>query len=226
MRWEDGEIGHSGCFPGDVMESAGGGKRPFAMLKHEGWNIRRNLIIDAAERVFSQKAFNRASMREIANHAGISVASIYTYFENQEELFLEASLRKSERLIRELSELIDNDHMTISTVASAYIDFISNNHEYFSMVQHNMLYAQFTSGESRKKVLVHFQCLFEKIDVIISKYIASNTPRKYSHLLFAALNGILLPYRKLPDRSNDEALLYMKELACLLSELMENYQPK
>ena len=45
---------------------------------------RREQIIDAAMRVFSQKGFTRATNKDIAREAGITPGLIYHYFENKE----------------------------------------------------------------------------------------------------------------------------------------------
>ena len=47
---------------------------------------RREQLIDAAMRVFSQKGFTRATNRDIAREAGITPGLIYHYFENKEAL--------------------------------------------------------------------------------------------------------------------------------------------
>lgn len=47
---------------------------------------RREQIIDAAMRVFSQRGFTRATNKDIAREAGITAGLIYHYFENKEAL--------------------------------------------------------------------------------------------------------------------------------------------
>src|SRR5260370_31447339 len=47
---------------------------------------RREQIIDAAMRVFSQKGFTRATNKDIAREAGITPGLIYYYFESKEAL--------------------------------------------------------------------------------------------------------------------------------------------
>ncbi len=75
-------------------------KNTLSQMKTREREDRKNLIIDAAEQVFSNKPFNKVSMREIADEAGIAPSSIYTYFPNQESLFVEATVRDSNRLHR------------------------------------------------------------------------------------------------------------------------------
>lgn len=62
---------------------------------------KRDQILDGAQRVFTAKGFDAASMNDITREANVSKGTIYVYFENKEELF--------EALIdRERSHLFDN----------------------------------------------------------------------------------------------------------------------
>ena len=54
---------------------------------------RRQQIIVAAKRIFSEKGFNKATMEEIAKEAELSPGTIYLYFKNKEELSASLSLR-------------------------------------------------------------------------------------------------------------------------------------
>ena len=56
------------------------------MNKRSGIESRKR-IIDAAMDVFSRKGYAKASIREIAKTAGISVGGVYLYFKNKEELY-------------------------------------------------------------------------------------------------------------------------------------------
>ncbi|MFC1825919.1 TetR/AcrR family transcriptional regulator [Thermodesulfobacteriota bacterium] len=54
---------------------------------------RRQQIMIAAKRVFSEKSFNKATMEDIAKEAELSPGTIYLYFKNKDELFASLSLR-------------------------------------------------------------------------------------------------------------------------------------
>lgn len=49
---------------------------------------RRNQILDAATKVFAEKGFARATIKEIARVAGVADGTIYIYFKNKEDLIL------------------------------------------------------------------------------------------------------------------------------------------
>ncbi|MEN6392180.1 MAG: helix-turn-helix domain-containing protein, partial [Syntrophomonas sp.] len=48
---------------------------------------KRELIIEAAIKVFSQKGYHNTRMEEIAQAAGIGKGTIYEYFESKLQLF-------------------------------------------------------------------------------------------------------------------------------------------
>jgi AcrR family transcriptional regulator len=54
---------------------------------------RRQQIIIAAKRVFSEKGFSKATMEDIAKEAELSPGTLYLYFKNKEELYASLSLR-------------------------------------------------------------------------------------------------------------------------------------
>ncbi|MDR3569573.1 MAG: helix-turn-helix domain containing protein [Syntrophobacteraceae bacterium] len=83
-------------------------------------------MIDAAERVFASKPFDEVSMRDIASEAGISHATIYRYFPDQQTLFVDALVRGVEQLRSLLEEAVaGNRDAPVDTAADAFIGFLS-----------------------------------------------------------------------------------------------------
>ncbi|MDQ0578493.1 TetR/AcrR family transcriptional regulator [Streptomyces rishiriensis] len=60
---------------------------------------RRQLISEAAGRVFSQRGYHAASMEEIAAEVGISAAALYRHFPNKYALFAECANTMVDRLV-------------------------------------------------------------------------------------------------------------------------------
>lgn len=54
---------------------------------------RRQQIIVAAKRVFSEKGFSKSTMEDIAREAELSPGTLYLYFKNKDELYASLSLR-------------------------------------------------------------------------------------------------------------------------------------
>jgi len=60
---------------------------------------KRNQILDGARRCFLRVGFEASSMNEITAEAGVSKGTIYVYFQNKEELFIELIKRERAALI-------------------------------------------------------------------------------------------------------------------------------
>jgi AcrR family transcriptional regulator len=54
---------------------------------------RRQQIIVAAKRVFSERGFSKTTMEDIAREAELSPGTLYLYFKNKDELYASLSLR-------------------------------------------------------------------------------------------------------------------------------------
>jgi AcrR family transcriptional regulator len=70
---------------------------------------RRTQILDAATRVFASKGFNRATIRDVAQDAGVADGTIYNYFANKTDLLfgLLDRLNDTERRPASLAQAAD-----------------------------------------------------------------------------------------------------------------------
>lgn len=101
-------------------------------------------ILRVSKKLFLKSNFRSTSMRDIANTANISVANIYTYFKNKDEI-LEAItnpiIQKIEDSIEkfEANELIESNRKIhekeyINNLFKDVIDFIVENKDEFSLL--------------------------------------------------------------------------------------------
>jgi AcrR family transcriptional regulator len=67
----------------------------------------RDLLLDAAEQIFSSRGFEGASLDEIADTAGYTRGAIYKHFGSKEELFLAVNKRFNERFLAGFLDLLD-----------------------------------------------------------------------------------------------------------------------
>ncbi len=80
----------------------------------------RQKILSAACAVFSERGFEKASVREVARRAGISVGGIYLYFPNKQELY--TGLMRSQ-----VDEFISSmEHLRSETPDAALRGFIQS----------------------------------------------------------------------------------------------------
>lgn len=192
-------------------------------LKLKEREIRRNLIIDAAQKIFGNKTFDRASMREIARQANMAPSSIYTYFENQETLFVEAILRETNELLEELESMVSQEtEIDIEDLMNRYLDFYIDHENHWRMITHFFLFGNISSKSSRRLNNVARRIL-DIFDIIFQKMNYKGDVRLLSHTFFSSLSGILISFRKYPGRSDDEIRIHMKRIANVVRGMLLPY---
>lgn len=81
-------------------------------MSHAVQTIRRgrkfDQVIDGARAIFLRDGFERASVDDIAREAGVSKATLYSYFPDKRLLFLEIAKAECRRVADEAEELIDD----------------------------------------------------------------------------------------------------------------------
>ena len=190
----------------------------FSSLKKQEKQARRDIIISAAERVFSNKPFIEVTIRDIAKEAGISHASIYRYFPDQQTLFVEAFLRGADNIIQFLEELIIADKtVSIEKVTDKFIGYLIENDRYFRMMTHFMLDGSL-SPELVDRLNVAERLLLDQMDKLFIRMKAKGNVRMLSHAYFAAMNGVLITFRNYPGRSKDEVADHMKKLGKIIAQ--------
>lgn len=189
--------------------------KSFYDLKEIERNNRKNIIIDAAERVFAAKPFKQVTMRDIAKEAGITAGAIYRYFPDQQALFVEAFLRGAEKIILEIEHVIARSKNPLKDTIAAFLKFLMKHDQYFRMMTHFMLDAHLSYelveklNESERKLLDQFTKLFA----------SKPHARLLAHSLFAAMNGIIITFHNYPGRSQKDIHRHMNRLGDILYQL-------
>jgi len=67
---------------------------------------RREQIVEAATRVFAEKGFRRATIKEVARESGVSEGTIYNYFEDKDDILMAIlhRLNETERRVEDIEE--------------------------------------------------------------------------------------------------------------------------
>ena len=111
---------------------------------------RRQQIIVAAKRVFSEKGFSKTTMEDIAREAELSPGTLYLYFKNKDELYASLSLRILQYLNIRLEDVTKetdrNPEQKIESIKEALYDV----YQFDPMILINMFHLQ--SGETLKNI--------------------------------------------------------------------------
>jgi len=196
--------------------------KTFSHVKDEAKLARQTIIIDAAERVFAVKPFNKISIRDIAREAGISHASIYRYFPDQQSLFVEAFLHGAGEIGGTLTALIENGKIPdITKISDAYVTYLMDNDQYFRMMTHFMLDGSL-SKEKIAKLNAAERRIFDLFDKLFRKMKRPEPVRLLSHAFFAALNGVLITFRNYPGRKPRDVRQHMLNVARVIARSFSN----
>lgn len=87
---------------------------------------RRNDILDAAEKVFFSREFRQATVDDVAAEAELSKATLYTYFESKEDMYLAVHMRGMNRLREMFEEVAAGEERGIDrirAIGGAYYEF-------------------------------------------------------------------------------------------------------
>jgi len=70
-------------------------------------NNKKELIIDAAIKVFARKGFYNSKVADVAKSAGVADGTIYLYFKNKDDLLISLFETKMEEILKRFSSLIE-----------------------------------------------------------------------------------------------------------------------
>ena len=103
---------------------------------------RRQQIMVAAKRVFSDKGFNKATMEDIAQEAELSPGTLYLYFKNKEELYASLSLRILQYLLIRVEHVNDDKEADPEEKLKALMDAMYDVYEFDPLIIINMFHLQ------------------------------------------------------------------------------------
>lgn len=198
----------------------------FSKLKKQEKDLRKKIIIDAAEKLFAAKPFHEVSMRDIAREAGISVSAIYRHFPDQKSLFLESFARGTLALKEEFDAMLANDKKaTINVFVDRFIEYFTEKDQYFRMMINFFLEGP-VEPEMFEKLSDIERSLLGQFDSVLIKMGIKKNVRYYSHALFAALTGIVAIFRSTPDKSYEQIMSHRKRIGRVISSLLKSAPKK
>jgi AcrR family transcriptional regulator len=86
-------------------------------------DVSRSQLLDAAEEVFGRKGFHETTLREIAELAEFAVGSVYSFFENKDDLFRQIFVRRGDEFMPALHASLDDTAADPVAQLHALVDF-------------------------------------------------------------------------------------------------------
>jgi len=106
-------------------------------------NNKKELIINAAIKVFADKGFYTGNVADVAREAGVADGTIYLYFKNKDDLLISLFETKMEEILQRFSSLVENDQNAEQKLHR----FI---HLYFQMIEEDQDLAEVFQVELRQ----------------------------------------------------------------------------
>lgn len=164
--------------------------------KQKEKEIRRNDIIEAAERVFFSKGYSTATMDDVAKEAEFSKRTVYVYFNSKEQLYFEIMIRGWKLLHTmledELSKRIEgNALLRLRQIGTTLFTFSQLQPNYFdAIVEYETSERDFEKGitdQSREKCYAVGEKIFRLLMTTLQQGVEEGSIRKDLDLLNTAL---------------------------------------
>jgi len=194
----------------------------FAELKEKEREARKQIIIDSALALFAKKAFYEVGMRDVADEAGVSPATLYRYFPSQEDLFVEAFIQDISAVSLEFENMVKKEQpATIEECAITYVDHLFQNDSTFQMMTYILL-----KDHLDKAALAKFgsvtRTFFDIFEQLLRRYGTKEDVRLYVHAFIAAMTGIIITFRNHPVKKKDEIREHILKITKITADLFSN----
>lgn len=188
-------------------------------LKKQERINREDLIIEAARTMFGEQTYDKVSMAKIAQKAGIAKSSIYTYFTNQEKLYVEITIRDTRDFIINLEHHINSEkELTIKKVIDLFLEYYLLHEAQWRMTTHFALHGN-NGLESVEKLDSVAREVMDLLQALFKRLGFKKDTRLLSHTLFSSLSGILIAFKNYPGRSDQERHRHMKRIGTMIEAL-------
>jgi AcrR family transcriptional regulator len=159
-----------------------------------------NAVLSASSALFAKKGFERATIRDVSQATGMSLAGLYYYFKSKEELLFLIQLRTFDSLCERLKEIIASE----TDPQSCLHGMINMHFDYFIRHMNDLKICsreiESLEGDFYKKVAdrrkEYFDLTQSIFDKITREYGGSTADSRLAALyLFGTLNWIYQWYR-------------------------------
>lgn len=192
----------------------------FAELKEKEKQARKQIVIESALALFERKPFYEVGMREVADEAGISPATIYRYFPSQEELFNEAFLQDISAVSNDFESMVEKDEpASIEEIGIKFVDHLIENESTFQMMTYLMLKDNLAHPVMGKFESVT-KIFFDLFAILLQRHgLAADQARIYSHSFVASMTGILMTFRNSPMKDKEHVRDHIIKMVKITADL-------
>jgi len=189
----------------------------FEALREQEREARRGVILASARRLFAEKDYRSVTARQIAREAGVSPGTLYRYYANLDELFLDVFFAGAREITERVDrELCSPDGCSVHRFCELYVVFLNENISFYQMMGHFMLGGRL-SAEATGRLDPIMRGLMDRVEGIVGGGERTGATRLRSHARFSALNGVMISYAQYPGRSLQEIRSHTVRLAGVIA---------
>ena len=166
--------------------------------------LRKSDILKAAERVFARKGFHRATMSDIAEEAQYAVGTLYLYFKDKQNLYLNLFEEKMKELIRQIKQRTEEAggaYEKIKILIKTEMEFFIGNKNFFRIffsVREGLRLSvkDMVSSPVTKLMFQLLDYITEVIKQAQSQGLIEKDcpPRKIAYILQHLVRSVFIPY--------------------------------
>ncbi|HLT14817.1 MAG TPA: helix-turn-helix domain-containing protein [Marinobacter sp.] len=176
---------------------------PLRSRREREKQARYDAILDAAERVFSEKGYERTSMDDIARTASLSRALLYVYFKDKAAIRRGIMLRAGQCLVDRFKAALstaDTGLAQIRAMGDAYYQFYIAEPDYFAALTNASTAMAEAEEEQAMEMLCSKNELMKLMEAAIHKGLEDGTmsreriqsPAQTALYLRGALHGVIM----------------------------------
>jgi TetR/AcrR family fatty acid metabolism transcriptional regulator len=189
---------------------------------HGKENDKENKILEAAEAIFAEKGFNKATVAEISRSVQVAEGSIYGYFKNKEDLLLSIPLKRLKIHIDALPEMfhIKTPLRKLRRLIKYHFGLYLTNRNFLKVF---LLDVQLNKRFYDSKAFYLFQTYLKTFEDIIAEgksdgsFRADINPRVFRNMFLGAFSHMALRWLIIDKENKYDKLKEIEHLTDLLS---------
>ena len=182
-------------------------------------SVVREAILDAADELFEKFGYQKTTVEEIAQAAGIGKGTIYLHFRSKDDVGCAWAQRNYERVRSRLEELVASEDSSFGQVREMLIQRVLLRHE---IVRRHQLSMDGSLGYLKKGLREWREMIFESESQALAALIDIGIQRgefRAQNSIFAARNMILATNSLLPNFHEKENCMNFHNLDERVAEL-------
>ena len=179
-------------------------------------------IINAAEKVFAEKDFNKATIAQIAKLAGVADATIYEYFNSKEEILLSIGTKRFDRLLSDVADAFEIKgpvRKLRRLIKYHFSSFLSERQFLKVFLLQLQLNARFYGSEAYRKFRTYFQFIEDVIDEgkEAGVFGADVHPQVFRNMFLGAFSHMALRWLILDESTDTDRMEEINQVTDLLT---------